>query len=90
MEPYHFRLEFLQPDFISEYTNLLISPYLIKQTEPAFKLNKFGFDLVLQRPIMEDIIGSIKYRFERSNLDTNSISREELELYDLVSVSIQN
>jgi outer membrane protein insertion porin family len=86
LEPYNFRMDFLQPDFISEYTNLFISPFIIKQTEPAFKLNKIGFNAKLERPIFENIIGSIKYSFENSNLDTNSIAREELERYNLLSV----
>ena len=86
LEPYHFRFDYIQPDFITEYTNLSISPYLIKQTEPAFSLNKFGADLKLQRPLLKNVIGSFKYTFERSNLDTNSISSEELKFYNLESV----
>ena len=86
LEPYHFRFDYLQPDFITEYTNFSLSPYLIKQTEPAFSLNKFGADLKLQRPFLKNVIGSFKYTFERSNLDTNSISSEELKFYDLESV----
>ena len=65
LEPYNFRMDFLQPDFIAEYTNLFISPFIIKQTEPAFKLNKIGFDVKLERPIFENIIGSIKYIFRK-------------------------
>ena len=56
LEPYHFRFDFLQPDFLAEFTSLSISPYLIKQTEPAFSLNKFGADLKLQRPLLKNVI----------------------------------
>lgn len=86
LEPYNFRLEFLQPDFVYEYTRLSISPYFIKQTEPAFTLNKLGVDLKITKPLFENVLGSFKYSFERSNLDTNSISKEELKLYNLTSV----
>ncbi len=86
LEPYHLSIDFLQPDFVAEYTSLSISPYLIKQTEPAFTLHKFGADLKLQRPLFKNVIGSFKYTFERSSLDTNSISKEELKFYDLESV----
>ncbi len=86
LEPYNFRLDFLQPDFVYEYTNLSISPYLIKQTEPAFTLNRSGVDFKITKPLFENVLGSFKYTFERSNLDTNSISKEELKFYNLTNV----
>lgn len=83
LEPYNIRLNFLQPDFISEHNTLSVTPFLLRQTEPGFTINRLGAEFSLQRPLFFDILGSIKYSFERSNLDTNSISEIEREKYKI-------
>ncbi|MBL1213322.1 MAG: outer membrane protein assembly factor BamA [Ignavibacteriae bacterium] len=94
LEPYHIRLNFLQPDFIWDLTNLSVNNFIIRQTEPGFTLKRFGADFTLQRPIFFDISASIKYSFERSTLDTNSISQVERlkfninEIYNKSSIEL--
>ncbi len=83
LEPYHFRLNYLQPDLIWEYTRLSVSPYIFRQTEPGFTLKRFGADIGLERPLFWDIIGSLTYTFERSSLDTNSLSQTDREKFKL-------
>ncbi len=86
LEPYNFRINFLQPDFIWEFTNLSFGPYIYRQTEPGFTLNRLGGNISLQRPLVWDIFGSVKYTFERSDLDTNSISPEELLKFNISQI----
>jgi outer membrane protein insertion porin family len=83
LEPYHIRLNFLQPDFIWDLTNLSVNNFFIRQTEPGFSLKRFGADFKIQRPIFFDISASIKYSFERSSLDTNSISQIERSKFNI-------
>ncbi|MDZ7764987.1 MAG: POTRA domain-containing protein [Melioribacteraceae bacterium] len=51
LTPYHVRLNFIQPNFVVQETKFSISPFVIRQTEPGFTINRIGTDLTLQRPL---------------------------------------
>ncbi len=83
LEPYNIRLSFLQPDFFWEETTLSSSGFLLRQTEPGFTINRIGANVSLRQPLFLEIFGSIKYTFENSNLDINSISQVEREKFKI-------
>lgn len=83
LEPYNIRLSFLQPNFLWEETTLSSSGFLLRQTEPGFTINRLGANVSLRRAFFLEIFGSIKYTFENSNLDINSISQVEREEFKI-------
>jgi outer membrane protein insertion porin family len=86
LEPYNIRLSFLQPDFLWVETTLSSSGFLLRQTEPGFTINRLGANVSLRRPLFLEIFGSIKYTFENSNLDINSISQVEREEFNIAQI----
>jgi outer membrane protein insertion porin family len=76
LEPYKFGLRYILPDFIYPLTTLIIYPYIRKQTEPAFTLNRRGNRTTIQRYVIWDIDLALTHTFENINLDTASISTD--------------
>ncbi len=79
IEPYHVSLKLRQPAFLTSYTTLEISPFLLRQREPAFDQVRFGGHATLLHQIAAHLHGSVAYTFERIDLDTTSLG--DLESY---------
>jgi len=73
LEPYHVDLKFRQPAFITSYTTLEISPFLLRQREPAFDQVRYGGQVSLLHQLKSYLHGSSTYLFERVDLDTSSL-----------------
>lgn len=92
LEPYHFSLDFTQPSFINPRGSLSINPFLIKEHEESYDLQKYGFSTTLRQNITNITNTFIKYKFERDNLQINSDITDELvyvaqENYNKSSIS---
>lgn len=90
LEPYRIDAKLNQP--ITPRTTFLLNPYLIKQSEPGFKVNRYGSRLTVLHKIAQHTNGSIGYTFERVDLDKNSVqvtgnNNNLVSLYNKSSVS---
>ncbi|MCF7912063.1 MAG: outer membrane protein assembly factor BamA [Candidatus Cloacimonetes bacterium] len=92
LEPYHLSVVITQPSFINPQGSLSISPFLIKEHEESYDLQKYGFSTTMLQNLSNAINTFIKYKFERDNLQINSDITDELlylsqENYNKSSIS---
>ncbi|MDF1544699.1 MAG: BamA/TamA family outer membrane protein [bacterium] len=79
LEPYHVRLKLRQPAFLTSYTNLELSPFLLRQREPAFDQVRYGGHVSLLHQLTAHLRGSATYLFERVDLDTTSLAESTFD-----------
>lgn len=79
LEPYNVYFKFSQPSFLFPINTLTLYPYLLRQNEPGYKLDKTGFSITFLQNFSEELSTSIGYIFEDVQLDTtNLISAENI------------
>jgi len=78
LEPYHFSLDFTQPSFINPQGSISINPFLIKEHEESYDLQKYGFSTTLRKNLTNITNTFIKYKFERDDLKIDSDITDEL------------
>jgi outer membrane protein insertion porin family len=94
LEPYHVRLRWVQPAFLDPQTSATLSPFVRRQVEPGFILNRYGGSAGLDHRFSPALHASGEYIFERINLDTLSVATEGTapadleELYNKSSVAL--
>lgn len=93
LEPYHINLRFSQPAFLNPNTTLGVNPFVRKQQEPGYIVDRRGANLYLQRQIARVFSAGIGYTYEVVNLDTTSIAdvQEQTDvtnLYDKSSMTL--
>ncbi|MBD3234166.1 MAG: outer membrane protein assembly factor BamA [candidate division Zixibacteria bacterium] len=76
LEPYHINLKLTQPAFITPKTTMTISPFLRKQTEPAFTIRRYGANASVKHEFTRTISGTFGYEFEQVDLDLESIAED--------------
>jgi outer membrane protein insertion porin family len=74
LEPYHAKIGLRQPAFLSPETGIGSTFFIRKQAEPAYKLERFGVQVYLQRYTKFNINWGLTYAFENVNLDLKSIA----------------
>jgi outer membrane protein insertion porin family len=93
LDPYHINLRFTQPAFIHPNISLGLNPFIRRQDEPGYNIERRGLDVYLQRQIKRILTTGITYTFEKVNLDTTSIGDAEsqpdvTDLYNKSSVTL--
>ncbi|MBN1481539.1 outer membrane protein assembly factor BamA [candidate division KSB1 bacterium] len=93
LEPYHVYLRFSQPAFLNPNTTLGVNPYIRKQQEPGYIVDRRGANLYLQRQIKRIFTAGIGYTYEIVKLDTTSVADVEkktdlTDLYDKSSMTL--
>ena len=93
LEPYHFSLKMTQPTFLNPKGNLSLKPFIKKEHESAYDLQRYGVTTTFQQNISLFTNSFITYKFERDNLELDenmSVDAEELknEYYNKSSVSL--
>ncbi len=78
LEPYNFYLKFSQPSFLFPFNTFTVHPYLLRQNEPGYKLNKWGINLTFLQNFSDQLSTSIGYVFEDVQLDTLNLNEGEL------------
>jgi len=78
LEPYHLSLDVTQPSFINPRGSISINPFLIKEHEESYDLQKYGFSTTLRQNLTNITNTFIKYKFERDILQINSDITDEL------------
>ncbi|TLX74949.1 hypothetical protein E9993_11190 [Labilibacter sediminis] len=74
IEPYDFNLRLIQPALYSPNSQLILSPYVSKQNEPGYTLQKTGGSITILQKISKNLNMSLGYQHEQVNLDTTSIA----------------
>jgi outer membrane protein insertion porin family len=88
LEPYHFSLKVTQPSFLNLKSSLSVNPFLRKEHEKAYDLQRFGIVTTLQYNLSAFSNTFINYKFERNNLEARQEDSElNSEFYNKSSVS---
>lgn len=64
LEPYNIYLKFSQPSFLFPFNTLSLYPYLLKQDEPGYNLDKKGFTITFLQNFSKELSTSIGYILE--------------------------
>jgi outer membrane protein assembly complex protein YaeT len=70
LEPYHVRLQITQPSFMGSSGSLIIMPFVRREHEPAYDLQRYGISFTIQKNLSINTHAFISYKFERDNLET--------------------
>ncbi|MBN1755082.1 outer membrane protein assembly factor BamA [bacterium] len=77
LEPYNIDLKLTQPALITPRTTLVANPYILRQEEPGYTVNRVGGSSTIMHQIIRNLSVSATYSFEQTRLDTNSIATDE-------------
>ena len=77
LEPYNVYFKFSQPSFLFPFNTLTLYPYILRQNEPGYKLDKTGFNVTFLQNFSEELSTSIGYIFEDVQLDTTNTGVSE-------------
>lgn len=69
LEPYNIDLRFTQPVFFSHKTALMLNPYLRREEEPGYAVDRFGGKLSVLHQFNVNLGGSFGFIYERVNQD---------------------
>ncbi len=78
LEPYNFYLKFSQPSFLFPINTLSLYPYMLRQNEPGYKLDKLGFNFTFLQNFSERLNTSIGFVFEDVALDITTMNDLEI------------
>lgn len=73
IEPYDFKLNLIQPSFYSPKSQLILSPYISKENEQGYSLEKKGASITILQKISKRSNMSLGYLNEKVDLDTTSV-----------------
>ena len=65
IEPYNIDVTFTQPAFFSPKNTAIVNPFILKQEEPGYTVERLGNRLSLQRQFTDFTTTSFSYTFER-------------------------
>jgi len=78
LEPYNLSPKFSQPSFVFKINTLAINPFMQRQHEPGYKLDKIGYNITFLQNFSEELNTSIGLFYEDVELDTTDINDFEL------------
>ncbi|MGH7493411.1 MAG: BamA/OMP85 family outer membrane protein [bacterium] len=93
LEPYNFNIEFAQAAFLFPKNTLIVSPYTLKQIDPAYKLSKFGGDVILRQQLALKTSSFVGYNLEQVDLSEEtaasqaSAQEQASDIYNKSSIS---
>lgn len=93
LEPYHVDLRFTQPAFLYPHTSFGLNPFIRRQHEPGYKIDRRGANIYVQNRLGRGLTAGAVYTFERVNLDTTSVGDfadqpQQDDLYDKSSITL--
>jgi outer membrane protein insertion porin family len=94
LEPYNFSIEFAQAAFLFPHNTLILSPYTLKQIDPAYKLSKFGGNVILRQQLALKTSSFVGYNLEQVDLLDESVAQQQNDqqpapdIYNKSSVSM--
>jgi len=93
LEPYNFSTSLERPSFLALNTVLSLEPFIRREREPGYLLNRFGGNISLWHRFDRNLDGAATYTLERIKLDTTSIANidsasfSQIDLYNKSSIN---
>lgn len=78
LEPYNFYVKFSQPSFLFPINTLTLYPYMQRQNEPGYELDKLGFNFTFLQNFSKKLNTSFGIVYEDVALDTTTINELEI------------
>lgn len=72
LEPYNLYLKFSQPSFLFPFNTLVLNPFMQREDEPGYKLDKIGYNITFVQNFSEELNTSIGFVYEDVELDTTA------------------
>ncbi len=94
LEPYSVSVTLTQPGLFTPLTTGSVNPFLRRQDEPGFTVNRWGTNVSLRHRFNSFLTGSATYTLERIELDTATVSDEVVldenidDLYNRSSITV--
>ncbi len=94
LEPYNFDLKWLKPAFLRPRSNITLNPFVRREKEPGFTIDRNGGNLTFQRQFATYTNGYINYNYEQDHLRVSQATRLQaldgsaISIYDKSSVTI--
>ena len=79
LEPWSLSATLTHPALLYSRTALSVSPFVRRQRETAWTLDRYGAEASLRRPLSASIRLTLSYKFERNELRESSLSASEIE-----------
>ncbi|WP_430814486.1 BamA/OMP85 family outer membrane protein [Carboxylicivirga sp. RSCT41] len=73
LEPYNFQLKFTQPAVIFPFNSALINPFVMRQHEPAYSIDRYGVNLTFLQHFSERFNTSVNFYLEDVNSDSTLV-----------------
>lgn len=73
LEPYNLYLKFSQPSFLFPFNTLVINPFMQREDEPGYKLDKRGYNITFVQNFSEELNTSIGFVYEDVEVDTSNV-----------------
>ncbi len=86
LEPYNFSIEFAQAAFLMPRNVLILSPYTLKQNDPAYTLSKFGGELILRQQLALKTSSFVGYSLEQVNLSEETVASQALSQMETADI----
>ncbi|MBN1541670.1 BamA/TamA family outer membrane protein, partial [candidate division KSB1 bacterium] len=77
LEPYHVNATWTKPAFLFPRTSLSINPFIRREREPGFTIDRIGSNFGLQNRMDDRTDLSFKYAFEQDRLSLSSSMRRD-------------
>jgi outer membrane protein insertion porin family len=79
LEPYNISLWLTQPHFLTPKTTIALNPFIRREEEPGFSVNRLGLNVPLTYQITRYLNGSVTYYLEKVDQDTIRTISEEID-----------
>lgn len=70
LEPYNVYLKFSQPSFLIPINTLTLHPFMQRQNEPGYKLDRIGYSITFLQNFSKELNTSIAFIYEDVDVDT--------------------
>jgi outer membrane protein insertion porin family len=77
LEPYNINVKLTQPGFLHPGGNAIINPFMRREKEPGFTVDRAGGTVTLQRQFTPSLESYVNYTLEQDNLRISKLTREQ-------------
>ena len=77
LEPYNINVKLTQPGFLHPSGNAIINPFMRREKEPGFTVDRAGGTVTFQRQLTLSLESYINYTLEQDNLRISELTREQ-------------
>ncbi|WP_346859121.1 BamA/TamA family outer membrane protein [uncultured Draconibacterium sp.] len=70
LEPYNLYLKFSQPSFLFPINTLTLYPFMQRQNEPGYKIDRIGYSITFLQNFSKELNTSIAFIYEDVDVDT--------------------